>query len=554
MRTDELTPLNGGGSLNGGEESSYNKASDYKNVQNAESSMQNTTSSAVQIVKSNSSEENSDGDYCPTGRMNNAFTLLAILLLGDLISSADATLIMVAAGRISSEFEKLHESSWLFTAYSLGLCVAQPMYGKLSDIYGRKIVLLVAYFLFAVGCLICGLGLNLWVVVTGRAISGVGGAGIMAVGSVLITDVVPKREVGSWRAYANIFMSIGRSLGGPLGGLLTDSIGWRWLFILQVPLMALGFILVLVLLKNEQTTVAGDEIGRKRIDWLGASLLASAILAIVIVLDRGGTAFAWLSWQAITLIIFGITLSILFVLVEFHVAREPIFDLRILRRPNVAVSYMLGSLQIMAQVGITFAVPLYFQVTQNSSITTAGLHLLPAVVGNTIGGLFAGSMIKRTGRFKAMGIVAGISAAIGYVLLILCWKSHITTWESMYIIPAGVGTGIAAAAGFVAMSSQLEQHEMAMATAGYFFVFSFAMSIGATVSNAALGVELRYQLQKRLHGPGSKEIVQGVISDVSFIANLTGSVRKIVVNCYVAGLERVYCKTHRFLHKMMAEI
>ncbi|KAJ5761771.1 uncharacterized protein N7511_005153 [Penicillium nucicola] len=468
-------------------------------------------------------------------------TIIAVLLLGEFISNADATLVMAAAGRISSEFNRLRDASWLSTGYTLGLCAAQPMYGKVSDIYGRRPLLLISYFLFAVGCILSGIGSNMWVVVLGRAISGSGGAGIMTISSIIITDIVPKREVASWRAYVNVAMTLGRSLGGPIGGWLSDTIGWRWLFILQAPFLVLAAILVVLKLDlKEKIDLNAKGSKWAKIDFLGTFLLGTSITAMTLLLDQGGKSFPWYSWWTVILGTGGVSLLVAFVLVEAYVAREPIFNLRILRRPNVSAAYTIGALQVTAQLGMLFSVPLYFQVTQRASTTAAGVHLVPAVVGNTLGSLLAGLFIRRTGRYKMLLVAAGLVAAISYVLLFLRWEGNTGFWESLYILPGGIGTGIASASAFVAMTALLPQEEVAMATAGYMLLVGFSMTAGVTTSNSVLGMEFQRELRKNLQGPGSDKVIRRAMADTNYIAHLTGKIRDIVISCYVGGLKHTY--------------
>ncbi|PLB51402.1 efflux pump antibiotic resistance protein [Aspergillus steynii IBT 23096] len=465
-------------------------------------------------------------------------TIVAVLLVGEFISNADSTLVMATTGKISSEFNRLQDASWLSTAYTLGVCAAQPMYGKLSDIYGRRPLLLAAYALFATGCLASGMGRDLWTVIVGRAVSGIGGAGIMTLGSIIITDTVPRREVASWRAYINIFMTLGRSLGGPVGGWLTDAVGWRWLFLLQPPFIVLAAGLVLAKLKLSDRKSSKGSI--RRVDFLGTALLAISIVAVIVLLDRGGHAFPWASWTTMVLGSAGLSALATFVWVEMRVASEPIFHLDILRRPNVASSYLIGFLQIASQLGMLFSVPLYFQVTQRASATVAGGHMVPAVVGNTFGGLLAGAFIRRTGRYKTLLVVAGLVASISHVLLLVRWNGATGAWESLYITPGGLGTGIASAAAFVSMTALLQPQEVAMATSGYMLLVSLAMTTGVTMTNTVLGHGFKSQLQHHLRGDGAAEIIRRATSDTDFIARLDGKARDIVVGCFVTGLKNTY--------------
>ncbi|CAI7588887.1 unnamed protein product [Penicillium pancosmium] len=469
--------------------------------------------------------------------------IVTVLLLGEFISNADATLVMAAAGRISSDFNRLRDASWLSTGYTLGLCAAQPMYGKLSDIYGRKPLLLISYFLFAVGCIICGVGPQMWTVILGRAISGMGGAGTMIISSVIITDIVPRRDVATWRSYVNIAMTLGRSLGGPVGGWLSDTIGWRWLFLIQVPFVALAAFLVVVKLQIGQKAIYNKDSTLSKlanVDFLGTGFLGGAIIAITCMIDQGGKSFPWRSWITVVMGGGGLILLISFVLVEAYVAKDPIFNLRILRRPNVAISYIIGFLQIMAQLGMLFSIPLYFQVTQGASTTASGGHLVPTIIGNTVGGILAGLYVRKTGRYKLLLILAGLISSIAYVLLYLFWNGNTGFWESLYVFPGGFGTGIASAAGFVAMTAILPSDEMAMATSGYMLLISFAMTAGVTMCNSVLGIEFEAQLRRNVGGPGSENIIKRAMADTDYIAHLTGQIREVVLACYLSGLKQTY--------------
>ncbi|PWY78349.1 multidrug resistance protein Fnx1 [Aspergillus heteromorphus CBS 117.55] len=472
-----------------------------------------------------------------TKALTSITTVIGVLLLGEFISNADMTLVMATTGKISSEFDRLRDASWLATAYTLGLCATQPMYGKLSDIYGRKPLLLWAYFFFGIGCIISGIGPSMTTIILGRAISGIGGAGTMAMGSIIITDIVPRRDVAHWRAYVNIAMTLGRSAGGPIGGWLADTVGWRWSFILQGPLSAAAALLVVWKLSLASPT-EGKSI--RRVDFLGSFLLAIGILTATIILDQAGRAFAWASLNTAILTSISVSAFVAFIIVELYVAAEPIFELRILRRPNVAPSYLIGSLQISAQVGMMFSVPLYFQVTSQASATVAGGHLVPAVIGNTLGGLIAGAFIRRTGHFKVLLILAGLVASVSYLLLFLRWNGHTGFWESLYIIPGGLGTGFSSAAAFVSMTAFLRPQEIAMATGGYILLFSFAMTAGVTVTNSVLGMVFKRQMEQSLTGPGAKTIIERALSDTNYINSLEGHVRDVVVKGYVAGLRHTY--------------
>lgn len=287
------------------------------------------------------------------------------------------------------------------------------------------------------------------------------------------------------------------------------------MFLIQAILFCLAALLVAAKLRIEtphhdnQAETDPNSSSRsklRRIDFLGISCLTISISAGILLLDLGGQKFPWLSIYTIILSLSTIFFFLAFIFVEAYVAREPIFSLRIIRQPNVAASYVVMALQIMAQVSMMFCIPLYFQVTAHASATNAGAHLSPAVIGNAIGGLIAGAIIKRTGRYKLLIVSAGLIASVTYTLLFFRWNGHTNIWESLYIVPGGFGTGIAGAGVFVSMTSMLEAKDVAMATSGFFFFLNLGVTGGVTASNTVLGIQFKKQLERNLSGPGARKV------------------------------------------------
>ncbi|KKY25731.1 putative efflux pump antibiotic resistance protein [Phaeomoniella chlamydospora] len=466
----------------------------------------------------------------PDDRTGHASTsiiaVISVLILGEFLASADHTLIFAAGPTISSTFNNLEDVNWLSTAYILGI-------GKISDIYGRKSVLLFCYLFFGLGNVICGVGKSMVMVIIGRSISGIGGA-----------DLVPRRDVAFWRAYVNLALTLGRSLGGPVGGLLTDTLGWRWMFLLQAPLVILASLLVSFRLrlpqKSDENSKAPAFSKFRRIDFLGSGLLAISTITGMILLDMGGEKFPWKSWQTAWFGAFSIVSFISFIVIEAFVASEPIFSLHLLKKKDVVLSYMISTFQIVAQVSMMFSVPLYFQITAGASTTVSGAHLVPAVVGNAVGGILAGSIIKRTGRYKFLAVSSGIVASIAYALLLARWRGHTGLLESLYIFPGGLGTGIVQSVVFISMTAALEHKEIAMGTSGLFQLLNVGLVVGITGSSSILKTVFREQLLRNITGPGSEEIIEKALSDASFIQSLTGKLHEIVVSCYVTGLQHTY--------------
>lgn len=427
--------------------------------------------------------------------------IICVLLIGTFISNADSSLLFATHTVIASEFNALHDSSWLLTSFALAQAATLPLYGKLSDIYGRKSLLLFAYALFALGCFLVGIGTSMSGLIVGRVISGFGASGMTALVSILITDLVPLRDVATWRSWVNIVATTGRSIGGPLGGWLADSVGWRWSFLGQVPFAAIAVILVWMILPARVHHHLDEEIkGSKfgRIDFLGAVLMTLSILCLLLPMEIGGDRVPWSDPRIALLFAAALVFGILFLAAEGWVAKEPIIPLSVLRHKEVLLSSLIMMCQVGAQVGLMFAVPLYFQVTARASSTVAGAHLFPAVFGNAIGGLISGAVIKRTGRYKALTLGATGVASLAYLLLILRWHGNTNWFESLYIFPGGFGTGIASSTLFISIQAALDPSFTAIAASTLYLASSVGMLGGMAGVSAVLQQSLRTNLDEKL--------------------------------------------------------
>ncbi|CAK7218230.1 hypothetical protein SEUCBS140593_003476 [Sporothrix eucalyptigena] len=469
--------------------------------------------------------------------------ILALLLIGVFAANADTSLVLATYGTISSEFQSLGSASWLLTAYMLAMCGSQPLYGKLSNLYGRKTLLLVAYVLFAAGCLLCGVARSMPVVILGRLISGCGGSGMTSVVSFLIADMVPKREVASYRSYVNIVTTVGRSCGGPLGGWLAETIGWRWSFLFQVPVTVLAIALVGWRLKVPPVIFSAENSGNnneedtssrlRRIDFLGATVMCATIVTLLLPLSIGGSSLPWTHPLLLSLFAASNILAVLFCYIELRVAREPIFPLPLLARRDVILPYLILFLQNIAQTLMMYGVPLYFQVTQAASPSAAGLYLVPAVVGNTIGGLLTGAYIQRAARYKLPTIVGTQVAALCHLLTSLRWTGN-TAWpEALYIFPGGLGTGIIHASTFMAITASTSEEELAIAGGGLFLSGNFGSLLGVTLASSVIHAVTSAVANQKL--PGRPDVVANALADVEYIQSLTGKLREAIVDAYVAG-------------------
>lgn len=265
--------------------------------------------------------------------------ILPALAVGIFLAAADQTIIVSSYGKIGSEFEALNLASWIATSYFLTLTSFQPLYGKLSDIFGRKACLLFAYFVFGVGCIFCGLAQNMLQLIGARAFAGIGGGGMTTVVSILLSDVVPLRERGKWQGYLNIVFATGASTGAPLGGVLADYVGWRWAFLAQGPLCLVAFLATYLALQLPQKDDTHWREKLRRVDFLGAAILICAVFLLLLAMDRGSNV-SWKSLLTIISISVSLPLFLVFMLVEMKVAREPFAPGHIIFSRSMVACYL----------------------------------------------------------------------------------------------------------------------------------------------------------------------------------------------------------------------
>jgi MFS family permease len=477
--------------------------------------------------------------------------IVCVLLIGSFISNADSSLLWATHPIIASEFNALHDSSWLIASFALAQAVSQPLYGKLSDIYGRKAMILLAYTFFAIGLVLVGVGKSMTTLIFGRVISGAGSSGMTSLVSILITDLVPLRDVATWRSYVNIVATTGRSIGGPLGGWMADTVGWRWSFLGQAPVAGVAMVLIAITVPSRSSHELHTDTMRSniaRIDFVGATCMTLSILGLLLPLEIGGDRVAWSSSTIIILFAGAMVFGLLFLAVEGWVAKEPIVPLPLLRQRDMIVSGFIMLCQCAAQPGLMFAVPLYFQVTSNVSNTVAGAHLVPAVVGNALGGIISGAVINRTGRYKLMVLVATTSASIGYALLIVRWHGSTNWFESLYIFPCGFAMGVVQSALFISVQASIEPEYAAIAASMLYLTSPIGNVAGLAVASAVLQGMLKQGLGQRLDTLGYEEkrkwkIIEQAVSNVHYIDKAKPSIAKAVVTSYIEALTWTHGKT-----------
>ncbi|KAF3921129.1 hypothetical protein ABW21_db0200750 [Orbilia brochopaga] len=476
--------------------------------------------------------------------------VVACLLIGVIVANVDTSLVLATFGQIGSEFGKLDDANWLIVGYQLGILSTQPMYGKLSDIFGRKTLLLFAYTLFATGCLWIGASTEFWHLIVGRIISGIGGAELTDPGISENADLVPLRELAAWRSYVYIAATAGRACGAPLGGFMVDTIGWRWSFLGQVPIALLAILMVSWKLKvprkAEEVTLTLQQ-RFQRIDFLGATTLAASLSLFLVVLDQAGKRLSIENSLLIGAGLGSVFFATAFFYVEANLAKEPILSLEILANRDVISVYSILGLTTGSQIAVVTTISIYFVITLGVSNANATARLVFGNIAHAMGGLLAGILIRRTGRYKRYLLFAISISTVALLLITLRWRGHTNIFETAYIFPAGFGIGMINTLAFIALSASVKSEDQAMATSGFYLCDNLGFVTIGSLGNAIL----QLALDKRLHAklinvPSEKreQIIHQVMTSIWNIKDLPSNVRGKAVEAFVEALQWDHGRKH----------
>ncbi|KAJ3460620.1 hypothetical protein MRS44_011487 [Fusarium solani] len=483
-----------------------------------------------------------DDDKDETPASNITLVVFPILLAGIFLSNVVSSVVIATNQRIASEFNALSSAAWLLTIYTLAQSASQPLYGKLSDIYGRKVCLVFCWIVFGIGCLLVAVGQSYWHLLLGRAISGIGSAGKIALTSIIVADVIPLPKVAQYRGYVNLTATIARSLGGPIGGWLAGSVGWRWPFLIQLPVALSGLALVLWKLPEPKETVlqedadsqpAGSKISR--VDFAGAAMLVATVLTGLLSLD-------FCTKHGLSLVVYSLVgafvLSLfLFCAIEKYYAKEPILPLELIFKREVLTSYSIVCFQAAGQFGLLYTIPIYFQVIGRESIASSSSRIVPVVVGNAFGTITSQRLITKTQRYKGLTAFGNLVGLVGFSLIFLRWRGSTRWFDALLVALPGTGMGVIQSTTFVHLAASLDRSEIAIAGASWFLAQNIGVLMGASISTATINYALRHGLERLLRGvEGRNEIIQNVTSNVEYTQNLPDHLWVLVSKAYIRAI------------------
>jgi EmrB/QacA subfamily drug resistance transporter len=428
--------------------------------------------------------------------------IMSGLMMGMFLAALDQTIVSTALPTIVGDFHSSNLLSWVITAYLLASTASTPLWGKAGDLYGRKRLFQLAIVVFLVASALCGASQNIIELIAFRGLQGIGGGGLLSLAFAIIGDVIPPRDRGRYQGYFGAVFGVASVVGPLAGGFAVDSLSWRYIFYINLPL---GIAALAVTNRVLRLPMRKREV---KIDWWGAILLVAGVSCILLATQLGGTTYPWASWQVIGLFALGALILVGFVLRE-ATAPEPILPLGLFRLRIFTVANTIAFVSGVAMFGALAFLPQYLQLVHGVSATESGLLLLPLLVGLLSMSISSGLYISRTGRYRWFPLAGTIGVTIGLALLSRLGAHTSLTIVSLYVLVFGLGLGLFMQVLVLVVQNAVPMSQMGVATSSVTFFRSMGGAIGASALGAVLTAGItaefpRFLPAAALTGKGSK--------------------------------------------------
>ncbi len=474
-------------------------------------------------MANSSYEQKSQPETGPRERIA-IFSALALVLL---LASLDQTIVSTALPTIVRDIGGLSHLSWIVTAYLLATTVVVPLYGKLGDLFGRRIVLQVAVIIFLVGSALCGMAQNLPELIAFRILQGLGGGGLIVTAMAVIGDVVPPRERGRYQGFFGGVFGLSTVLGPLIGGFIVGNASWRWIFLINLPF---GILALAVINRTFRPIRHRSNI---QIDYPGAILLALTLTSIVIITSLGATLASEAPVSLFAFALLGVVSLASFIYIETRVA-DPLLPLTLFTNRAFIIAAAIGFIVGLALFGSITLLPLYLQIVKGLDPTSAGLHLTPMMLGVFVSSIASGQIISRIGRYKMFPVIGTGLMTVALILLSSITVDTPASTASIYMVLLGLGLGMVMQILVMAVQNAVAYEQLGVATSGT----TLFRSIGGSIGAALFGAIFAYTLSEKIRAT-APELVD-TMSDPAAISALSGALKSTYNDLFISSLQPVF--------------
>jgi len=471
-------------------------------------------------------------------------TLFGALMLTVFLAALDQTIVGTALPTIVGDLNGMSEYTWVVTAYLIATAASTPLYGKLSDLYGRRPIILMAIAIFLAASALAGISQTMLQLILFRGLQGLGAGGLMTLAFTIVSDVLPPRERGKYQGLFGAVFAVASVAGPVLGGWLAE-VDWRWIFYINLPTGLVALVAVNSVLRRHPIPTR-----QHKIDYLGAGLLVPAVVCLLLAVTWGGKEYAWSSAVIISLFLAAGILSVVFVWAETR-ASEPILPLRMFRQGTFTLATVIALVFGIAMFAGIVYIPLFFQLVRGYTPTESGLLMLPMMSGIVLSSIVSGFLISRAGRYKWFLVAGSVVATIG---LSLFTQLHLDTplWQSStYMLVLGLGMGLFMQPLVLAMQNIVAMADLGVATSTNTFARTLGGAIGTSVLGAVLNSTLDTELTENLpsalaqlspeQAAGfSTADLSAITESPTAIAALPDPIRSVVQHAFTDGLDDVF--------------
>ncbi|ANU10397.1 drug resistance MFS-type transporter [Planococcus antarcticus DSM 14505] len=462
--------------------------------------------------------------------------VLAAVMLAMFVSAVEATIVSTAMPSIASELGGFAKYSWVFSAYLLMSTVTVLIYGKLSDIFGRKRIFAIGMLLFLFGSLLCGFANSIEELIFYRFVQGMGAGAVMPIATTIVGDIYSREERAKVQGYLSSVWGISAVTGPAIGGILVATVGWEYVFWINLPLGLLSLMGVLLYLK--------EPVNKKKpvIDYKGAALLTAALSSMLYLLVEGGVSFDWLSRQSLILLMASMLFSVLFIWAE-HKAIDPMMPFEIWRNKTILYANLVSLATGVILISISSYLPAYVTGVMEQPAAIAGFTLTAMSIGWPLASFFSGRLLLKIGYFKT-SLTGGIFLVIGTLLFILMQPEFGPLWAAMSSFFVGLGMGLTSTAFIVSIQAAVSYEQRGSATASNMFM----RNLGSTIGVALLGSILNSSLLRYFAANGQNYSLSSIndLLSVDSRAEISGEALGFLQQALAGALQNVYLVTALF--------